>query len=1434
MDVDNGTLNFKITLDNSQLASDGAKSINIFKGIGDAATAQGARLDNVFKQAGKSAGIFGNDMASLQQNILALASIATLGRLGKEIITIRGEFQQLGIAFETMLGSKEKADKLMQDAIAFSQKTPYTLLDTTASIKQLMAMGVESQNVMGTIKSLGDVASGVSVPISRIAINYGQVLSLGKLQGRELRDFAMAGVPLLDELAKNMGKTKSEITDMITASQIGFPEVEKAFQTMSGEGGKFYNLMEKQNASVTGQISNLTDKWQVMLNAIGKSNEGLIYGGVAGLTSMVSNYQDIVEVLKVLAATYGLVKAASIMYSVHESIMAKMDAARATIIAGKVAAIQAEIAAKEAQATASVAVVAKEASAAAAIEAIENRRVAAAAKVIAAKEASAIATTNLIAAEKAYAISIAETDAAYSIGAVSEKAIIAQKKELAAVELLRGKAQKANQAVNNAITAEIVVNSKIESTAVKLAAVEEAAAKDLLIKKDQERLIASQTATNAEVAGAAKSKIWTTLTAGANPYMLIAASIAGLFYLLSKLAPVVKTVDDHITDMNKSIDAIGKQNETDSLITKYEELEKITGKSTDQQDELNKTIKTLSSLFPNAITGTDQYGKAIGISTEKIIAQNEQLKLNLKLKTEGDLKGQQASLETLRAQQAKLLDEVNSGRYTSGNGSGFLGLKGASDIEIKNAYGPNTLSAFKILLSPEELQKRRAELIDVSAQVNQLAGKVSTVNEELSQMAFVGAESFIKANVDKFKKVTDYTRAEAIKTVDELNNLYKGDGSKEDAAIQKQSDALLAYAEKIKTTKEEVAKWNKELIEAQKQLSIVSAPGYESKIGTPGQEKSELEAVIKDLREKLGLNKKEKEAVDLLKVANEELEKAVKSGNQAAITAAAKRVDILEKEKKALEDLIELELKRAWTDSLKGQSYSTIPTIGTKPIIQVGSLKTVQGIVYEVTAIDKTGPTWKKVKLQANDLAEFAKKKAKEGADDQDKLDKETFQKKQRFQEDLLNYSRQFTDELITQLGLTEEESKLLSGFADAVASVISSDFLAAGFSAASTLMGALFSGSQKEDPTTAALEKTNALLEEQSTILSKLTLPNYLTLAKKQYEDLGVAIDLNTKKLTDSNSLFTKEQQKSLTLVKGVMDKWDFKTTGTNKEQDQALADFKLTEKFYDSLLVKYSNSFNLWTPEDFVRAYTEGTLALDNQQLGWIQGIVDAQKERAELMQETFRNALGFGTSDVADTIFQGIEDGLKLAQDGIGLGGFAQSFGDLMKKALTTAIMDATNTRITDEFLARYYKFIGVDSEGGTTLTDKEKKTLSDVYAGIIRLAEADSANIKAITDKYGTSTTSTADRTDTTKGIAASSQDSIDELNGRATAIQGHTFRIADGMDILKANSTAILSNVIEIKGHTLSMQSDMKAVKGDMKSVKDGIDTINLKGITVKY
>jgi tape measure domain-containing protein len=192
-----------------------------------------------------------------------------------------GDFQQARIAFETMLGSAEKAGKLLQQVSDFAAKTPFELPQVVEGAKKLLAYNIEAEKIIPTFNSLGNIAAGVGKDkLPQLIMAFGQVKAATRLTGMELRQFTEAGVPLLDILAKQMGKTTAEMVEMISDGKVGFPEVEKAIFGMSAEGGKFFNLMERQSKTFDGVMSNLRDNiGRVARNVIGLTDTGEVVKG---------------------------------------------------------------------------------------------------------------------------------------------------------------------------------------------------------------------------------------------------------------------------------------------------------------------------------------------------------------------------------------------------------------------------------------------------------------------------------------------------------------------------------------------------------------------------------------------------------------------------------------------------------------------------------------------------------------------------------------------------------------------------------------------------------------------------------------------------------------------------------------------------------------------------------------------------------------------------------------------------------------------------------------------------------------------------------------------------------------------------------------------------------------------------------------------------
>ena len=247
----------------------------------------------------------------------------------KQVIAVRSQFQQLEIAFGTMLKSKEKANALMAQMTDLAAKTPFGLQEVSEGAKRLLAFQVPAQEVTETLRRMGDVAAGLGVPMERLIHVYGQVKAQGRMFTNDLYQFMNAGIPMISELSKAVGKSETEIKEMVSEGKIGFAEVQAVIKNMTDEGGTFYNLMDAQSKSLGGQISNLKDNFAQVLNEIGKATEGIASGAISSVSFLVENYQTLGKIIAGLIATYGAYRTAvlvNIALTKGWAVAAKEDA----------------------------------------------------------------------------------------------------------------------------------------------------------------------------------------------------------------------------------------------------------------------------------------------------------------------------------------------------------------------------------------------------------------------------------------------------------------------------------------------------------------------------------------------------------------------------------------------------------------------------------------------------------------------------------------------------------------------------------------------------------------------------------------------------------------------------------------------------------------------------------------------------------------------------------------------------------------------------------------------------------------------------------------------------------------------------------------------------------------------------------------------------
>lgn len=230
--------------------------------------------DKSIKQAEKSTKFFSTTLGKLAGAVGLGYAINSVKKFTASIIKSRGEMEQYEIAFEVMLGSAEKAGKLLEEITEFAEKTPFELSGLVKSSKELLAFGVEADKVIPTLETLGNIASGTGVDISRLTFVFGQVKTAGKLFAQDLNQFTQAGVPLISALAKELNIAEEEVKKFGSEGKIAFEDVERALTTLGNT--KFANLMARQNNTVLGQFSNLQDVIGKFTRSLGKPLEGVV------------------------------------------------------------------------------------------------------------------------------------------------------------------------------------------------------------------------------------------------------------------------------------------------------------------------------------------------------------------------------------------------------------------------------------------------------------------------------------------------------------------------------------------------------------------------------------------------------------------------------------------------------------------------------------------------------------------------------------------------------------------------------------------------------------------------------------------------------------------------------------------------------------------------------------------------------------------------------------------------------------------------------------------------------------------------------------------------------------------------------------------------------------------------------------------------------
>lgn len=733
------SIKFDITGDNSSV-------LKAFRGVQDgvsqtarAVEQQGQSIENVFNR------------------IKSVASVAFAGFTAKEIIstlgTVRGEFQQFEIAFETMLGSGQKAKGMISDLANLAATTPFDMKGVVNGAKQLLAYGFAANEITDTMRRLGDVSAGLGLNLQDLTWLYGTTMVQGRLFTRDLMQFTGRGIPLTEELAKQFGVTKDKVSELVTAGKVGFPEVKKAIESLTNEGGKFGGLMEKQSHSITGQISNIQDSIEMAINDLGTQTEGLMNDALDITSKVIDHWKEIGEVILAAASAIGLYKAMAVSIaafdtattnagyaaelSALESLLPMKEEAKKTdleeaVAKGQLSAAQAElVASKREEVAAYVAELQAQAKAKA------DAATAAAEEVKALENKLAMQDNEVQSLQDAYDALESYTDgqkvetAEIKLNtAVNERNTIAKQLHTAR-ETAATAATEANTAANTANTASQGLNTA--ATARDTAAKGIWAQVTLLCKRAQDAWNASMFS---------------------SPLFWIAATIAAVTYAVYKLATAETAHETAVRKSNEAWDEF--DNKVKERQQNIESLIRTIQSETATEYEKAEAYQKLSNLAPQL---TEQYSQAQLASadfakTQKEVAESmDELKYD---KAVEEVEKYRKKVEELQMQLRA--DAANGGQGSIAISSQINQAKEDLDqaeeklsniIQLRDQAAENAKPIEVRLQEAQENESVRQEIFDFYDEAINLANDWQAANETIN---YATGESRLDAFINKAQK----------------------------------------------------------------------------------------------------------------------------------------------------------------------------------------------------------------------------------------------------------------------------------------------------------------------------------------------------------------------------------------------------------------------------------------------------------------------------------------------------------------------------------------------------------------------------------------------------------------------------------------------------------------------------------------------------------
>lgn len=1398
MNTDNGKLNFATGIDNSALQSDASQARRILRDIGKEAEQEGNRMDAAFSRVGKT--------------IVGVFTVQQAAQFASQIVKVRGEMESLERSFEILAG-KQWGKRLFDDIKDFAVKTPMLLGDLAKGAQTLLAFNTAAEDVMPILRAIGDISMGNADKFNSLVLAFSQMRSTGKLMGQDLLQMINAGFNPLAVISEQTGKSIGALKDDMAAGAISADMITKAFMDATSEGGKFYGMLETQSRGVEGQLSNLEGAFEDMLNSIGEKSQGIITGSIQAATDLVNNYERVGEVIAELVATYGVYKAALIIINTLKAVSTSLTAGWT---AAELVHYNALVLVEKAQKILNATI-------------LKNPYVLAAA-----------AVAGL--AYGLYKLITYQTDA--------EKA----------QERLNDATEEFEKTSNSEITVLNIMFSRLNKA--KEGTNEYQAAKEAIQKKYGDYLnnMSSEVSLLKDTAKAQKE-----LTEA----ILETSRARAQEKFLQQESDIAS--DKQVNALRKIREGLINEKGEDVGEALFEQIKSmLVAYQSDPQDRDGKKYMGFVKLLrDNGIDNGIGYGKVFTTAyTDYVMSVQAMLKAQKEAEAYfgapsttagsdgGDETGGKKEVvknkkywEEYKKEQQGLLDAMTAAE---------LQTEEAAKIRRNIADAQAQIDAYSVTSkSSEHEQKQENQLaVQAASRSQKIQEYADTVAREARQAEF----DIRQAHIDGMAEGVDKELAQNNLNYDRL---IEANRRRQEEMVEKLRDMKeLEWQNANPKAKEQGLSFDRSTITAAdlspEQLDILKE--YE-RIAGEIRIKANKESIDKVLSDVLTYEQKRTDIAEEYERKRKSLYTTDAQGNKVLRQGVTQgNVDELDRqEEQALNDVDEQFAQReatyqAWCEEVANLTLEQLRNV-------------LAQAEEELVKLEKSGTADGKQIAVARAKVATAKNKVEKANSQNDVSPNKRSVKEWEDLYKVLNECNKSFEEIgDTVGGVAGEIISAAGGIMTSTLSMINGIVQLVNMSA---------TGMQV---TSTAAAKAISTVEKASVILTVISAAIQIAMQivnmfnnddnkQKEIEALqdridqlqweldnadAVRLQQNSFKAMDLLRQVTKQLRQEMVRLKlSVGDTWGaFRAMFTSVDKDNTMlqesakkvaeayanisytADKALGMEKYDDAKNQLQNIAKQQlliqeqiNKEDSKKKTDQGKIE------EWERQIQELGEQAVTIINDMVEDIIGGSSSEIANELADAFFEAFKAGEDA------AEAWGDkvndivadVLKRMLVSKFLEEPLGQIFDRYKAKWFK------DGQFAGLDAVINSMSGFASDLNSVGEDFSAIWDSLPDsvKNMFTVTSDATREASEKGIANASQESVDELNGRMTAVQGHTYSINENTKMLVAHSSAILESVMNIEAHTESISRRMERVEDNLSDVRTTVNDMVMKGIKIK-